>query len=138
MLLKRIGCFEKYCVTQVWEQGKNVCCVLSHSVVSDSLWLHGPQPTQLLCPWDFLGKSTEVSCHFLLQGIFPTQGWNPCLHFCIGRQVLYCWAAREARREKLPLCKRLNLWILLVKQTLKIKTKQNWNRIGNLNMFIKL
>ena len=27
---------------------------------------------------------------------------------------------------------------LLVKQTLKIKTKQNWNRIGNLNMFIKL
>ena len=22
--------------------------------------------------WDFLGKSTGVGCHFLLQGIFPT------------------------------------------------------------------
>ena len=27
----------------------------------------------------FLGKNTRVSCHFLLQGIFPTQGSNPCL-----------------------------------------------------------
>ena len=24
--------------------------------------------------WDFPGKNTGVSCHFLLQGIFPTQG----------------------------------------------------------------
>ena len=24
--------------------------------------------TRLLCPWDFLGKSTGVGCHFLLQG----------------------------------------------------------------------
>ena len=30
----------------------------------------------LLCPWDFLGKSTGVGCHALLQGIFPTQGLN--------------------------------------------------------------
>ena len=27
------------------------------------------QPTRLLDPWDFLGKSTGVSCHVLLQGI---------------------------------------------------------------------
>ena len=33
----------------------------------------------LLCPWDFPGKNTGVGCHFLLQGIFPTQGSNPCL-----------------------------------------------------------
>ena len=32
-----------------------------------------------LCPWDFPGKSTAVGCHFLLQGIFPTQGLNPGL-----------------------------------------------------------
>ena len=32
---------------------------------------------QDLCPWDFLGKNTGVSCHFLLQVIFPTQGLNP-------------------------------------------------------------
>ena len=28
---------------------------------------------------DFPGKNTGVSCHFLLQGIFPTQGLNPGL-----------------------------------------------------------
>ena len=26
----------------------------------------------------FLGKNTEVDCHYLLQGIFLTQGSNPC------------------------------------------------------------
>ena len=35
--------------------------------------------TRLLCPWDSLGKSTGVGCHFLLQGICPTQGSNPGL-----------------------------------------------------------
>ena len=35
---------------------------------------HGLQPTRLLRPWDFPGKSTGVGCHFLLQGIFLTQG----------------------------------------------------------------
>ena len=38
--------------------------------------------TRLLCPWEFPGKNTGVGCHFLLQGIFPTQGWNPCLFHC--------------------------------------------------------
>ena len=28
---------------------------------------HGLQPTSLLCPWDFPGKSTGVSCHCFLQ-----------------------------------------------------------------------
>ena len=31
---------------------------------------------------DFPGKNTGVSCHFLLQGIFLTQGQNPCLLHC--------------------------------------------------------
>ena len=39
----------------------------------------GLQPTRLLCPWDFPGNNTAVGCHFLLQGIFPTQGSNLCL-----------------------------------------------------------
>ena len=59
----------------------------SHSVMSDSLRSHGLYPTRLLCPWNFPGKSTGVSRHFLLQGIFPTQGWNPGLPHC--RQTLY-------------------------------------------------
>ena len=49
--------------------------VFSHSVVSDFFCdPHGLQPARLLCSWDFPGKNTGVGCHFLLQGIFPTQG----------------------------------------------------------------
>ena len=36
-------------------------------VVSDSLQPHGLQPTRLLCPWDFPGKSTGLGCNCLLQ-----------------------------------------------------------------------
>ena len=43
--------------------------------------------TRLLRPWNFLGKNTGVGCHFLLQGIFLTQGSNPGLPHC--RQTLY-------------------------------------------------
>ena len=38
----------------------------SRSVLSDSSRPHGLQPTRLLCPWDFPGKSTGVGCHRLL------------------------------------------------------------------------
>ena len=41
-----------------------------------TLWIG---PTRLLCPWNFPSKNTGVGCHFLLQGIFPTQGLNLCL-----------------------------------------------------------
>ena len=35
----------------------------------------------------FSGKNTGAGCHFLLQDIFPTQGWNPGLQHC--RWILY-------------------------------------------------
>jgi len=38
----------------------------SHSVMSNSLWPHGLQPTRLFYPWDFPGKSTGVGRHCLL------------------------------------------------------------------------
>ena len=60
---------------------------VSHSVMPDSLRSHGLQPITLLCPWGFPGKDIGVVCHFLLQGIFPTQGSNPGLLHC--RQILY-------------------------------------------------
>ena len=42
-------------------------------------------------------KNTGVGCLFLLQGIFPTQGLNPCLlHILHCRQILYHWATLEA------------------------------------------
>ena len=41
-------------------------------------------------PWDSLSKNSEVGCHFLLQGIFPTQGLNPCLLYLLPcRWILY-------------------------------------------------
>ena len=39
----------------------------SRWVMSDSSRPHGLQPTRLLCPWDFPGKSTGVGCHCLLR-----------------------------------------------------------------------
>ena len=59
----------------------------SYSVMSNSLQPHGLGPTRLLGPWDFLGKSIEVGCPFLLQGIFLTQGLNLGLPL-LGRLVL--------------------------------------------------
>ena len=50
-------------------------CAYVCSVVSDSLRPHGLYPTRLVCPWNFLGN-TGVGYHFLLQGIFLTQGLN--------------------------------------------------------------
>ena len=42
----------------------------SRSVMSDSLRLHGLQPTRLLHPWDFPGKRTGVGCHCLLRCLY--------------------------------------------------------------------
>ena len=51
-------------------------------------------PTRLLPPWDSSGKSTGVGCHFLLRGIFPTQGLNPVSP--IPGRSFNLWATREA------------------------------------------
>ena len=54
----------------------------SRSVVSDSLRPHG-----LYSSWHSPGQNTGVGSLSLLQGIFPTQGWNSgLLHY---RQILY-------------------------------------------------
>ena len=64
-----------------------------YSAVWDSWWPHGLQPARLFCPWDFPGKNPRMGCHFLLQGIFLTQGWNPCLlcllHWQVGSLLLH-------------------------------------------------
>ena len=48
-------------------------------------------------PWDFPGKNSGVDCHFLLQGIFPTQGSNLGLPHC--RQTLYCLSYQESPKK---------------------------------------
>ena len=50
-------------------------------------FIHGGSP----------GKNTRVGCHALLQGIFPTQGMNPCLFWLLHCWwILYHWATWEA------------------------------------------
>ena len=48
---------------------------------------HELQPARLLCPWNSPCQNTGAGCHFLLQGIFATQGLNPCLLHC--RQIFF-------------------------------------------------
>ena len=64
-------------VFYAWTYIYIMCCAeLSCSVMSNSLQFCELQPTLLLCPKDFPGKDSRMGCHFLLQGIFPTQGSN--------------------------------------------------------------
>ena len=64
-----------------------LCCCFVAKSCPTLLWSHGLQPARLLCPWDFPGKNTGMSCHFLLQGIFLTR--DQTLISCIGKQILY-------------------------------------------------
>ena len=51
----------------------------SHSVTSNSSRPHGLQPTRLLRPWDFPGKSTGVGRHCLLRLILSFDRNDVCL-----------------------------------------------------------
>ena len=72
----------------------SIYCCLDFKSCPTLLRSDGLQPARLLCPWNFPGKITRVGCHFLLQGIFPTQGSNP--HLLL---ILYHWDTWEAQRE---------------------------------------
>ena len=72
-------------------------CVSLVAQLCPTLWLHGLWPNRFLCPWGSLDKDTWVGCHFLLQGIFPSQESNQCLPYLLHcRRILYYWATREA------------------------------------------
>ena len=64
----------------------------SPSVVSNSLWPHGPYS-----PWNSPGQNTGVGSRSLLQGIFPTQGSNLCLLHC--RWILYQLSHKGSPRQ---------------------------------------
>ena len=68
------------------------------SVVSDSSQPHGLQPTRLLCPWDFQGKSTAVGCHCLLRSWTNTPKRYP-FHYrgleCKSRKSRNTWSNRQ-------------------------------------------
>ena len=73
----RIKIVATLCKTEVAQSCPTLCDPMGSSL----------QCTKLLHPWDFQDKSTGVRCHFLLQGIFPSQGSNPGLSHC--RQTFY-------------------------------------------------
>ena len=62
-------------VCLIAQSGPTLCEPMNCSLPGSSI--HGDSP----------GKNIGVGCHSLLQGIFPTQGWNPGLLHC--RQILY-------------------------------------------------
>ena len=51
----------------------------SCSVVSNSSRPHGLQPTRLLRPWDFPGKSTGAGCHCLLRSHMREMIFDLCI-----------------------------------------------------------
>ena len=61
----------------------------SHSVMSDCL-----RPYGLYRSWNSPGQNPGVGSLSLLQGIFPTQGWNPGLPLAGG--FFTNWAIRES------------------------------------------
>ena len=94
-----------------------VCvCVCVHAqspVVSNSLQLHGLQPSRLLCPWDSPGKNARDQIHV---------SWSSC----ISRWILYHCTMWEAPGKILVDVK--NNWnkfyiIYLHSKTLKKKKK---------------
>ena len=71
-----------------------VCCAQC-----DSLRPHSLYPARILCPRNFPGRRTGVGCHFLIQGIFPTQGLNLSL-----LHLLHCQAVPPAVPPGKPIC----------------------------------
>ena len=102
-------------------ESENVSCTV---VSDDSLQLHGLQPTRLLCPWNSPGKNTGVGSHFLLQGIFSTQGPHLGLLHC--RQILYHLShqgslpglvgERKINKERERKMMRLDFWVKQMKE----------------------
>ena len=66
-----------------WHRTQLSCKIFSFSclcsVTSNSWQLQRLWPIRLLCSWVSPGVNPGVGSHFLLQGIFLTQGLNPCL-----------------------------------------------------------
>ena len=77
-----------------------VCVCVVRACACCHVWLFVTSWTSLLgsSPWNFPGKSTGMGCHFLLQGIFLTQGSNP------GFLCLLLWQAGSLPTVPLGSC----------------------------------
>ena len=89
------------------EESVHECSVTS--VVSDSLWPLYTVARQAPLSMGLSSKNTGVGCHVPLQGIFPTQGSNPCilslLHWLVGSLPLASPGKPQENPVLLVLCK---------------------------------
>ena len=76
------------------------------------------RPSRLLCPWNSPSKSTGVGSHFLLQGLFLTQGSNPGTPHC--RQVLYFLSHQGSPNKSI--CPHKNAYGSIVRKSQKMET----------------
>ena len=72
----------KFCCTPKWLSFTYMCCVCLVAQLCLTLRPYRLQPARLLCPRGFSRQEYWSGCHFLLQGIFPTQVSNPGLPHC--------------------------------------------------------
>ena len=99
----------------VSRHGQNTRCCSNRSLCSKRLKVLFAQSCLTLCdpmdcswPWDFPGKDTGVGSHFLLQGIFLTQGSN--LDLPHRRQILYLLSHRGSPQFDSLCAKPSDLW----------------------------
>ena len=86
--------------------------------MSDSSRPHGLQPTRLLCPWDFPGKSTGVGCHYLL---------------CLGRlwpdnKVTFCYSGYTLK----------GIYFQKGKFSKNFKKEMKWQRVLEMHDILKI
>ena len=101
-------------------RNESIYSSVSHLVVvlCDTLWPHWLTALQAPLPMEFTGKSTGVGSHFLLQGLFPTQGSNPSTPHC--RQVLY-FLSRQGSPNR-SVCPHKNAYGSIVRKSQKMET----------------
>ena len=97
-----------------WRHSPYVFMLLSHFSHVQLFATSRIVANRLLRPWDFPGKNTGVGCHFLLQGIFPTQESNPVLPHC--RWIIY-----KLRDQGIP---RILKWVAY-----PFSSRSSWSRI---------
>ena len=82
----------------------------------------------------FPGKDTGVGCHFLLQGIFPTQESNPGLLHCkqilyrlsyMGRPIFYAPLKTTTTTKSLGF--RITTYIVMISTEIEYEIGEKWS-----------
>ena len=100
--------------------------VLRRPVVSDSLWPPWTVASQTPLFMGLSWQEYRVGCHFLLQGIFPTQGSNPCFPCLLNwGQILYHWSTWETCNPSLY-CEKIHFYYLSPQSVVSYYDSWSW------------